>query len=74
VTTCAICPPVLTDVPTDRHTGHMSPTSRRPRAKPRSVKVTDPLWDAAMAKAVERGEYLSEVIREALERYVRSKP
>jgi hypothetical protein len=52
----------------------MSPTPRRPRAKLRSVKVADPLWDAAMAKAVERGEYLSEVIREALEKYVRSKP
>lgn len=74
MTTCAICPPVLTDVPTDCDNGRMSPSPRRPRAKPRSVKVNDVLWDAATAKAVERGEYLSEVIRRALEAYIRSKP
>ena len=44
--------------------------SREPR-KPRSVKVEDDLWTAALAKADERGEILSEVIREALKRYVR---
>ena len=33
----------------------------------------DPLWTAAMTKADERGEYLSEVIRAALEKYVKSK-
>jgi hypothetical protein len=43
--------------------------SRAPR-KPRSVKVEDSLWDAAKAKADERGEVLSEVIRDALKRYV----
>lgn len=44
--------------------------SRTPR-KPRSVKVEDDLWAAALAKADERGEVLSEVIRDALKRYVR---
>jgi hypothetical protein len=44
--------------------------SRSPR-KPRSVKVEDELWAAALAKADERDEVLSEVIREALKRYVR---
>ena len=44
--------------------------SRAPR-RPRSVKVEDELWAAAHAKANERGEVLSEVIREALKRYVR---
>ena len=45
----------------------------RPPRRPRSVKVEDDLWDAAKAKADERGDVLSEVIREALKRYVRSK-
>ena len=41
----------------------------RPPRKPRSVKVEDDLWDAAKAKAEERGDVLSEVIRKFLERY-----
>ena len=45
----------------------------RPPRRPRSVKVEDDLWQAAQAKADSRGEYLSEVIRAALVRYVRSK-
>lgn len=36
----------------------------------RNVRVPDDLWDAAMSKALERGESLSEVIRRALEKYV----
>lgn len=36
----------------------------------RNVRVADDLWHAAMTKAVERGETLSDVIRRALERYV----
>jgi len=44
--------------------------SRQPR-KPRSVKVEDPLWEAALAKADERGEILSEEIRRFLTRYVK---
>ena len=46
---------------------------RRPPIKPKSVRVPDDLWRAAQAKADERGEYLSEVIRKALERYVSRK-
>jgi hypothetical protein len=45
----------------------------RPPRKPRSVKVEDELWAAAHAKAEQRGEILSEVIREALKRYVARK-
>lgn len=41
--------------------------------KIRHVRVEDALWDAAKAKADERGDVLSEVIRDALRRYVRSK-
>lgn len=39
----------------------------------RTVRIADDLWNAAKAKADERGEELSTVIRKALERYVRSK-
>ena len=46
----------------------MSP--RKPK-RPRSVKVSDDLWEQAQARADERGEYVSEVIRRALEAYVR---
>ncbi len=37
----------------------------------RSLRVPEKLWDAAKAKADEREENISDVIREALERYVR---
>ena len=40
--------------------------------KPRSVKVPDDEWEAAMAAADKRGDVLSQVIRAALKRYVRS--
>jgi len=46
--------------------------SRRPMV-PKAVRVPDELWRAAQAIANERGEYLSEVIRKALERYVSRK-
>ena len=46
----------------------------RPPRKPRSVKVEDPLWEAAMRTADERGEILSEEIRKFLKRYARSGP
>lgn len=42
----------------------------RPPRRPRSVKVEDDLWEAARAKAEERGELLSEEIRAFLKRYV----
>lgn len=39
----------------------------------RSIRVPLALWTAAMSKADERDENLSDVIREALERYVKRK-
>lgn len=39
----------------------------------RSLRVPEALWNAAKTKADERQENLSDVIREALERYVRRK-
>lgn len=43
--------------------------TREPR-KARAVRVEDELWTAAQAKAAERSDVLSEVIRAALKRYV----
>jgi hypothetical protein len=37
----------------------------------RNVRVPDDLWQSAMAKALDRGETLSDVIRRALEKYVK---
>lgn len=52
-------------------------TTLRRVAKPpmvmRSHRYPKALYEAAMAKADEREENLSDVLREALERYVRSK-
>ena len=38
---------------------------------PRAIRVPDDLWTAALGKASERNETVSEVIRKALERYVK---
>jgi predicted HicB family RNase H-like nuclease len=43
----------------------------RPGNEARAVRVETELWDAAKAKAAEKGETVSDVIRRALERYVR---
>lgn len=43
----------------------------RPPRKPRSVKVEDDLWAAAMEAAERKGEILSEEIRKFLKRYAR---
>jgi hypothetical protein len=37
----------------------------------RTVRIPRSLWDEAKAKADQRGEVLSEVIRAALERYTK---
>jgi hypothetical protein len=39
----------------------------------RSIRISDTLWQAAQAKAAEKGETVTDVIRAALEKYVRSK-
>lgn len=45
-----------------------------PKTPQRTVRVPDKTWDAAKAVAERRGDNLSEVIRQALERYVRCNP
>ena len=41
-----------------------------PKTPLRNIRVPDDLWQAAMSRAIERGETLSDVLRRALERYV----
>ncbi len=43
----------------------------QPKTPARSVRVGAPLWDAAKAKAAERGETVTDVLVRALERYVK---
>lgn len=38
----------------------------------RTVRVPDDLWEQAQEKAAEKGETLSEVIRRALEEYIKN--
>lgn len=38
----------------------------------RSIRVEDELWDAAQAKATERGDNLSDIIRDKLRDYIES--
>lgn len=43
----------------------------QPKTPKRSIRVADELWTRALTVARERGESLSDVLRRALERYVR---
>lgn len=45
----------------------------KPKMVMRSLRVPEKLWEAAKAKADQREENISDVIREALERYVKRK-
>jgi len=40
---------------------------------PKSIRIPDDLWRAAMDKAHANGDTLSEIVRRALERYVARK-
>lgn len=48
----------------------MAPVPREPK-KQRSVRVSDADWDAALAEAERRSEYLSEAIVEFVKHYGR---
>lgn len=43
----------------------------QPKTPARAVRVDDTLWHAAQARAAQRGETVSDVIRRALKRYTR---
>ncbi len=47
------------------------PNKPRPGNPARAVRVEDELWKAAQAIAAERGESVSDVIRQCLQRYVK---
>lgn len=47
------------------------PNAPRPDNVAHTVRVPDDLWSAAKTRAAERGETVSEVVRRALQRYVR---
>jgi predicted CopG family antitoxin len=44
-----------------------------PETTPRAIRIPDDLWHAALAKAKEREESVSDIVRRALERYVARK-
>jgi antitoxin component of RelBE/YafQ-DinJ toxin-antitoxin module len=39
--------------------------------RPKAIRIPDKLWDAAIKRADEKGETVSEAVRKFLERYVR---
>jgi predicted HicB family RNase H-like nuclease len=43
----------------------------QPRTPLRSFRIPDELYEAAQQKAAEKGESVSDVVRRALERYVK---
>ncbi len=60
--TDVMTPGILLDVP------------NAPKTPRRTVRVPDKTWDAAKAAAERKGDNLSEVIRQSLERYVKRNP
>ena len=38
---------------------------------PRAIRIPDALWQAALAKAEANGDTVSDIVRRALERYVK---
>jgi predicted HicB family RNase H-like nuclease len=44
----------------------------QPKTPVRGIRVPDDLWNAALAKASARGDSLSQVIREALRKYLQA--
>jgi predicted CopG family antitoxin len=44
----------------------------QPKTPQRTIRIADDVWDAAKAKAEANGRTVSDVIREALARYLRS--
>lgn len=61
----------MTDVMTP---GILLDMPNAPKTPRRTVRVPDKTWDAAKATAERRGDNLSEVIRQSLERYVKRNP
>lgn len=47
------------------------PNQPRPDNRPHMIRVPDPLWAAAVKRAEERGESVSEAVRKFLVRYTK---
>lgn len=45
--------------------------ANQPKTRARGVRISDELWQATQELAAERGETVTDVIRRALQRYVR---
>lgn len=58
---------LLVEAPADLDDAPVRPT----HTPPRSIRIPDDLWNAAKAKAAERGETVTDVVVRALERYVK---
>jgi hypothetical protein len=43
-----------------------------PNTTPRAIRIPDEVWQAALAKAAERGETVTAVVLRALKRYAKS--
>lgn len=54
--------------------GTIRKVPNQPKTPMKSFRIPEDLYRAAQEKATERGETLSDVVRAALERYVRRKP
>lgn len=44
----------------------------RPPMRAHNIRFPDPLWSAAEKKAAEQGDHISEILRNALEKYANS--
>lgn len=51
----------------------MTPVPNKPKTPLRSFRIPDETYKAAQVKAAEKGETVSDVVRKALERYVKRK-
>lgn len=49
----------------------MTPVPNKPKTPLRSFRIPDDVYQAAQAKAAEKGESVSDVVRRALERYAK---
>lgn len=49
----------------------MTPVPNKPKTPLRSFRIPDETYEAAQRKAAEKGESVSDVVRRALERYVK---
>jgi predicted HicB family RNase H-like nuclease len=48
--------------------------ANQPKTPHRTIRVDPELWDATRARAAQRGETISAVVHDALERYVAQPP